>query len=130
VGGELKNTLCLTRDGLAFLSHHIGDLEYAETTEAFEEDILHYRKLFRIEPEAVAYDLHPDYRATRWALAFAAAHSLPALGVQHHHAHVAACMADHGLGRTERVIGSPSTVGYGTDGAIWGGEFLIAGYED
>jgi hydrogenase maturation protein HypF len=131
VGGELKNVVCLTRDDKAFLSHHIGDLEYLETFRAFEQGIAHLRRLFRARPEAVAHDLHPDYRSTRFARELAEREGLPAVGVQHHHAHIAAGMADNDLPGGERVIGvALDGTGYGTDGAIWGGEFLLAGYRD
>ncbi len=127
-GAELKNTFCLTRDRNAFLSHHIGDLENYETLQAYESGIEHYRRLFRIKPELVAYDLHPDYLATRYALAQAEA-GLPAVGIQHHHAHIAAAMADAGLDGSVPVLGVAfDGTGYGTDGLIWGGEFLAADY--
>jgi hydrogenase maturation protein HypF len=129
-GGELKNTFCLTRGRYAFLSHHIGDMENFETLQAFRDGVEHYQKLFRITPERVAYDLHPDYMATRFARQYADEHGLPAVGVQHHHAHIAACMADHGLEPGAQVIGlSFDGTGYGEDGAIWGGEVLFCGYE-
>jgi hydrogenase maturation protein HypF len=129
VGAELKNTFCLTRDDYAFLSHHIGDLENYETLLAFEDGVAHLERLFRVRPEAIAYDLHPDYLATRYALERAAREGLPAVGVQHHHAHIAAGMAEHGLPRDAAVIGVAfDGTGYGDDGAIWGGEFLVAGY--
>jgi len=128
-GAELKNTFCLTRQRYAFLSHHIGDLENYETLIAFEQGIHHYERLFRIQPQAIAYDLHPDYLATRYALERAEAELLPALGVQHHHAHIAACMAENGLDLEAQVIGVAwDGTGYGEDGAIWGSEFLISGY--
>jgi hydrogenase maturation protein HypF len=130
VGAELKNTFCLTRDNYAFLSHHIGDMENLETLRAFEDGIHHYEKLFRIQPETLAYDLHPDYLATRYALARAEEESSPAIGVQHHHAHVTACMADNGHFGEEPVIGVIfDGTGYGEDKAIWGGEFLVADYQ-
>jgi hydrogenase maturation protein HypF len=130
-GAELKNTFCLTRGHYAFLSHHIGDMENLETLRAFEDGIRHYEKLFRIQPETLAYDNHPDYLATRYALKRAEEENLPAIGVQHHHAHVAACMADNGHFKEGRVIGVVfDGTGYGEDGAIWGGEFLIADYHD
>lgn len=130
-GAELKNTFCLTRGDYAFLSHHIGDLENYETLVAFEEGVTHMERLFRVRPEALAYDLHPDYLATRYALERAAREELPAVGVQHHHAHIAAGMAEHGLPPAARVIGVAfDGTGYGDDGAIWGGEFLLAGYGD
>jgi hydrogenase maturation protein HypF len=123
-GAELKNTLCLTRDRYAILSQHIGDLENYETLRFFEETLGNLKKLFRVEPQAVAYDLHPNYISSRYA------QSLPIerkIGVQHHHAHIVSCMAEnHTRGK---VIGVAfDGTGYGTDGAIWGGEFLIADY--
>ena len=131
VGAELKNTFCLTRGGYAFLSHHVGDLEKFETLQSFETGIAHFEGLFRIQPEALAFDLHPDYLATRYARRRAEREGLSAFGVQHHHAHIAACLAEHGLETGARAIGVAfDGTGYGTDGAIWGGEFLIAGYRD
>lgn len=128
-GPELKNTFCLTKDRYAFLSHHIGDLENYETLRAFEEGIEHYERLFRIQPEVIAYDLHPNYMATRYALVRAEREGVALVGVQHHHAHIAACMAEHGLNGSKPVIGvSFDGTGYGDDGAIWGGEFLLADY--
>lgn len=128
-GGELKNTFCVTRDNYAFLSHHIGDLENFETLKSFEDGVAHFERLFRIKPEVVAYDLHPDYLATRYALDRAEKQGLRPIGVQHHHAHIAACMAENGLSGEQPVIGVAfDGTGYGTDGAIWGGEFLIADY--
>jgi hydrogenase maturation protein HypF len=129
-GAELKNTFCLTRDQYAFLSHHIGDMANYETLCSFEEGIAHLESLFRIRPQAFAYDLHPDYMATRYALERAARENLPAIGVQHHHAHIAAGMAEHGLTGVRPVIGVAfDGTGFGDDGAIWGGEFLIADYD-
>jgi len=128
-GPELKNTFCLTRERYAFLSHHVGDMQNYETLRAFEDGVAHFERLFRIKPQAVAYDLHPDYLATRYALTRAGREGLPAIGVQHHHAHIAACMADNGLTGEHPLIGvSFDGTGYGEDGAIWGGEFLIADY--
>ncbi|CAG0936861.1 Carbamoyltransferase HypF [Thermoflexales bacterium] len=128
-GAELKNTFCVTRDDYAFLSHHIGDLENYETLKSFEEGILHFERLFRIKPELMAYDLHPNYLATRYALERAERDGLKAIGVQHHHAHIAACLAENNWNGDCRVIGVAfDGTGYGTDGAIWGGEFLIADY--
>lgn len=122
VGGELKNTFCLNKSRYFFLSQHIGDLENVETLEFFEEGVQHLRKILEIQPQLIAYDLHPDYLSTKWALG---QQELPAMGVQHHHAHVASCMAEKGL--TGKVIGfSLDGTGYGTDGTIWGGEVLIA----
>ena len=128
-GGELKNTFCVTRDGYAFLSQHIGDLENYETLKSFEDGIAHFERLFRIKPDFIAYDLHPNYLATRYALERAERAGLQAIGVQHHHAHIAACLAENHWDGEQPVIGVAfDGTGYGTDGAIWGGEFLIADY--
>ncbi len=128
-GGELKNTFCITRDRYAFLSHHIGDMENVETFRSFQDSIAHYEALFRIKPEAIAYDLHPNYLATRYALERIEREGLPSFGVQHHHAHIASCMAEHSLPAGEPVIGVAfDGTGYGEDGAIWGGEFLLGDY--
>jgi hydrogenase maturation protein HypF len=127
-GGELKNTFCLTKAHYAILSQHTGDLENLETLEFFEETLAHMKRFFRVEPRAVAHDLHPQYMTTRLALAM---RGIEKIGVQHHHAHIAACMAENGL--REKVLGvALDGTGYGTDGLIWGGEFLIcdfAGFE-
>jgi hydrogenase maturation protein HypF len=123
-GGELKNAFCLTKGSHAILSQHIGDLENYETLVFFEETLANLKTLFRVSPIAVAHDLHPGYLSTKFALGLA---GLPKIGVQHHHAHVAACMAENGL--TGEVIGVAfDGTGYGVDGAIWGGEFLMASY--
>ena len=120
-GAELKNTFCLTRDANAFLSQHIGDLENLETLEHYEQSIEVYRRLFRLEPEVVAYDLHPEYLATKHALALPQPEKV---AVQHHHAHIAAQLVAHG--REEAVIGvSMDGLGYGDDGRLWGGEVLV-----
>lgn len=125
-GGELKNTFCLTRGRYAFLSHHIGDLENLETLTSFEEGIEHFKRLFSIEPKAVAYDLHPDYLSTKYALSLS---DLPKVGVQHHHAHIVSCMVENGI--EEEVIGVAfDGTGYGTDETIWGGEFLKVNYRE
>src|SRR5208283_3059993 len=124
VGGELKNTICLTNGRHAFLSQHIGDLENAESYSFFEEAIEHLQRILEITPLAIAYDLHPNYFSTRWALAQS---ELPQIGVQHHHAHIASCMAENHL--EGRVIGfALDGTGYGTDGRIWGAEVLLADY--
>ncbi|MBN1440670.1 MAG: carbamoyltransferase HypF [Anaerolineales bacterium] len=127
VGGELKNTFCLARGRYAFLSPHIGDMENAETLAAFEEAVERYRRLFHTDPEIIAHDLHPGYLGTGWALKHAGGRRL--VGVQHHHAHAAACMADNGLSGERPVIALVfDGTGYGTDGAVWGAEILVADY--
>ncbi|MGD8605259.1 MAG: carbamoyltransferase HypF, partial [Anaerolineales bacterium] len=127
-GPELKNTFCLTRDKYAFMSQHIGDMENYETMKSFEEGIDHFERLFRIQPSVIAYDLHPNYMATRYALDRAQAENIPAVGVQHHHAHIAACMADNGLPEGPTIGFAFDGTGYGDDGAIWGGEVLVCDY--
>jgi len=125
-GALLKNTFCLTRDKYAFISHHIGDLENYETYRSFKEGIAHYQNLFRITPERVVCDLHPDYLSTRFALEFSQEHQLPVMQVQHHHAHLASVIAENHLPVDEKVIGLCfDGTGYGTDGRIWGGEVLV-----
>jgi len=128
-GAELKNTFCLSREQYAFLSHHIGDLENYETLMSFEKGIKHYENLFRVKPETIAVDLHPNYLATRYGIQRASEENLPLIKVQHHHAHLAACLADNGWISEEPVIGLIyDGTGYGTDGTIWGGEILFGGY--
>jgi hydrogenase maturation protein HypF len=123
-GAELKNTFCLSKGRYAVLSQHIGDMENYETLVFFEETLANLKKLFRVEPRAVAHDLHPQYLSTQFAQRIP---ELPKIGVQHHHAHVASCMAENGL--RGKVIGvALDGTGYGTDGKIWGGEFLVADY--
>jgi hydrogenase maturation protein HypF len=123
-GGELKNTFCLTKDHYAILSQHIGDLENYETLEFFRETLAHMTRFFRIEPEIVAHDLHPDYLSTRFARELT---GLTRVAVQHHHAHIASVMAENRL--TGPVIGVAfDGTGYGTDGKVWGGEVLVADY--
>ena len=127
-GAELKNTFCLTRDNYAFVSQHIGDMENLETMEHFETTIELYKKLFRIQPGIVAYDMHPEYLSTKYAKSLAEVRGdLTLIPVQHHHAHIVSCMVENGV--EEPVIGvSFDGTGYGSDGCIWGGEFLIADY--
>ena len=115
VGGQLKATFALGHGRQAFLSHHLGDLDRYEAFRAFERDIELYKVLFAIEPRVIAHDLHPDYASTRYAQR---EKSVSLVAVQHHHAHMASCMAEHGL--TEPVIGvSFDGTGHGTDGAVW-----------
>ncbi|MFQ6040161.1 MAG: carbamoyltransferase HypF [Candidatus Poribacteria bacterium] len=131
-GPELKNTFCLTKDNHAFLSQHIGDLQNIEAFNYYQDAIEQFKQLFRINPQIVAYDLHPDYLSTKYALA---QKNVQLVGVQHHHAHIVSCMAENGLvGRNLANDDSPPKIigvacdgtGYGLDGAIWGCEFLIA----
>ncbi len=128
-GAELKNTFCMTRNNYAFLSQHIGDLENYETLDSFESGIAHFEQLFRVKIKALAHDLHPDYLATRYALKRAAQDDLPSFAVQHHHAHVVSCMVENKLPGDRPVIGVVfDGTGYGEDGTIWGGEFLISDF--
>ncbi|HLI06267.1 MAG TPA: carbamoyltransferase HypF [Ktedonobacteraceae bacterium] len=121
-GGHLKNTFCLGKGRQAFVSHHIGDLENLETLTSFREGIEHFQRLFDIYPEAIAYDLHPEYLATKYALDS----TIPRkIGVQHHHAHIASVLAEHGLGGPVIGVAADGT-GYGTDGAVWGCEIIVA----
>ena len=125
-GGELKAAFCLASGTHGFMSQHIGDMENLETLDAFTAAFDHMRDLFRIEPETIATDLHPGYLSARWADRIA--DGRPVVRVQHHHAHIASLMAEHGL--TTPIIGfSFDGTGYGTDGTVWGGEVLIANYE-
>ena len=123
-GGELKNTFCLSKGRYAVLSQHIGDMENYETLVFFEETLANLKKLFRVEPRAVAHDLHPGYLSTQYALRVP---DLEKIGVQHHHAHIASCMAENGL-RGKAIGVALDGTGYGTDGKIWGGEFMVADY--
>jgi hydrogenase maturation protein HypF len=128
-GPELKNTFCLTKDDYAFVSHHIGDMENYETLRSYEAGIEHFESLFRVNPEMIACDMHPNYLSTRYAEKRAESDNLPLLKIQHHHAHIAACMADNGSIGERPVIGvSLDGTGFGEDRNIWGGEFLISTY--
>jgi len=128
-GAELKNTFCLTRDKYAFISQHIGDMENEETLEHFEQTVKIYCRLFRIKPELIACDMHPDYLPVRWAETRAKADGLPMVRVQHHHAHVVSCMVENSI--SSPVIGvAMDGTGFGSDSRIWGGEFLVADYKN
>jgi len=121
VGAELKNTICLTRGDRAFLSQHIGDLKNLEVYDSFKQTINHLQSILEVRPERIAHDLHPDYYSTRYAIEES---GLPTVAVQHHHAHLASCLAEHGV--ENPAIGVIfDGIGYGTDGKIWGGEFLV-----
>jgi hydrogenase maturation protein HypF len=122
-GAELKNTFCLGKQNKAIMSQHIGDLKNHETLEFFTESVGRFQKMFRCEPKVVVSDLHPDYLSTQYAIQSGLKH----LKVQHHHAHIASVMAEHGI--SEKVIGiSFDGVGLGTDGNIWGSEFMVCNY--
>lgn len=127
VGAHLKNTFCLGKGRYAFVSQHIGDLENYETYRSFTGGIEHFKRLFDIEPRIVAYDLHPEYLATKYALDLP--DDIVKIGVQHHHAHIVSVMGEHALEGPVIGVAFDGT-GYGTDGTIWGGEFLIANYKE
>jgi hydrogenase maturation protein HypF len=124
VGAELKGAVCLTRGERAYLSPHIGDLKNAATLRSLEETVANLERLLEVRPRCVAHDLHPDYLSTSFAETI---QGIPRVAVQHHHAHMAACMAEHRLeGEVIGVIFDGT--GYGSDGTVWGGEFLVGGY--
>jgi len=126
VGGELKNTVCLLKDDKAFISQHIGDLENIEAYNSFKMTIDHLQRIFDVKPKLIVHDMHPQYFSTQWA---SDQSDIQTIAVQHHHAHLAACMAENQL--TEPVIGIiMDGTGYGTDGTIWGGEILIGDYNN
>jgi len=134
-GAQLKNTFCLTRENYAFLSQHIGDMENLETLSSFESGIKQFKKLFRISPEVIAYDLHPEYLATKYAIRLRheggedLCPEVQFVPVQHHHAHIASCLAENGV--QEPVIGIAfDGTGYGEDGQIWGGEILVGDFHN
>ncbi len=121
-GAELKSTFCLVKGNRAFVSHHIGDLENYETWRAYVDGIDHFRSLFGIEPQVVAHDLHPEYLSTKYAME---REGVQLIGIQHHHAHVASCLADNQ--EQGPAIGvALDGLGYGVDSTFWGGEFLVA----
>jgi hydrogenase maturation protein HypF len=125
-GAELKSTFCVAKDEHAWVSHHIGDLKNFETLLSFREGVEHFQRLFDVTPEVVVHDLHPDYLSTGYALERAAddRHVVESIAVQHHHAHLAACLAEHG--ETGPVVGAIfDGSGYGLDGTVWGGELLV-----
>jgi hydrogenase maturation protein HypF len=124
-GAELKSTFCVAKGGRAWVGHHIGDLRLAETLDAFQEGVAHFERLFAVTPEVVAHDEHPDYLSTVYALA---REGVRHVAVQHHHAHLAACLAEHGeAGPAIGAIYDGS--GLGSDGGVWGGELLAGGLD-
>jgi hydrogenase maturation protein HypF len=128
LGGQLKAAFALGREGQAILSQHMGDLEHFAAYTALVRDIEHFERLFGVRPKRIAHDLHPDYASTRYARQRAQQTGVELVAVQHHHAHMASCMAEHGL--TGEVIGVTfDGTGYGSDGAVWGGEFLVGDYK-
>ncbi len=139
-GAHLKNTFCLGKGHYAFISHHIGDLENYETLKSFTEGIEHFKRLFDIAPRVIAHDMHPDYLSTQWAQRVASdmdkststspvTRHVSLVPVQHHHAHIASVMGEYGIRGPIIGVAFDGT-GYGTDGTIWGGEFLVADYAD
>jgi hydrogenase maturation protein HypF len=129
LGGQLKAVFALGRDQQAILSHHLGDLDHMPAWLAYQRDLQLYEELFDFRPRWLVHDRHPDYATTRYALDRASQEGVERLAVQHHHAHLASCLADNGLDET--VIGVTfDGTGFGTDGAIWGGEFLVGDYRD
>jgi hydrogenase maturation protein HypF len=123
-GAELKNTFCVARGTRAWVGHHVGDLENYETLESFVDGVEHFERLFAVTPEVVAHDLHPEYLSTKYALE---RDGVRLVGVQHHHAHLAAALAEHG--EQDAVGAIFDGTGYGTDGTIWGGELLYGGLD-
>lgn len=130
LGGNLKNTFCLIRDGQAVLSQHLGDLENAAAHAAWLDTLRLYRELYRFEPEVLAVDAHPEYLPTKYGRDWAAGNDCTLVEVQHHHAHIAACLADHRIGAdAPPVLGLAfDGLGFGPDGSLWGGEVLLADY--
>ncbi|MFF4563931.1 carbamoyltransferase HypF [Streptomyces sp. NPDC001435] len=128
VGGDLKNTLCLGEGRRAWLSAHIGDMDDLATQRAFERAVGQLQSITPVRPALLVADRHPGYRSARWASRNA--DGRPVVRVQHHHAHVASAMAEHGLDGSRPVLGVAfDGTGYGDDGAVWGGEFLLADYD-
>lgn len=128
LGGELKNTISFSKENYIFLSQYLGDLKSVETLEFFKESIASFKKMFRIKPEIIACDLHPDYLSTRYAEEMKVKKGLKVVKVQHHHAHIVSCMAENNI--KEKVIGvAYDGTGYGDDANIWGGEFLLCDFK-
>ncbi len=130
LGALLKNTITFTNEDRAFTSQFIGDLENMETLRSFELTIQHYQSLFKFAPQVIACDLHPDFLSTRFAEDMSNRTGKPLVKVQHHHAHMAACLAENNWNGDAAIGLCYDGTGYGTDGAIWGGEVLLGGYSD
>jgi len=131
LGGELKNSFCLLRSGEAILSQHMGDLEDASTYRDYLHNLTLYRELFDFSPQRIVVDKHPNYLSTQLGRRLAAEEGIELVEVQHHHAHIAACMAEHGLPQNKPVLGiALDGLGMGENGELWGGEFLLAGYTE
>ncbi|HJX30368.1 MAG TPA: carbamoyltransferase HypF, partial [Thermodesulfobacteriota bacterium] len=127
-GAELKNTFCITKDQYAFISQHIGDLDNLETLDHFEKVLDHYKKLFRLSPRIIVCDQHPDYLSSRYAQELKTKNNeLTVIPVQHHHAHIVSCITENKVPPPVLGIAFDGT-GYGEDGCIWGGEFLLVDY--
>jgi hydrogenase maturation protein HypF len=126
-GAEQKNTFCVAKGGRAWVSHHIGDLEHVSTLRAYTEGIAHFERLFAVTPEVVVHDRHPGYLSSQYALE---REGVTLVDVQHHHAHLAACLAEHGLAETTALGAIFDGTGYGDDGTVWGGELLVGGLTD
>jgi len=127
-GGDLKSAFCLTKGRFALLSQHLGDLDNAPTLDHYRRIVEHFCGFFAVRPEVIAHDLHPDYHSTRYAMSLSATADRR-IGVQHHHAHIASCMAENRLSGPAIGVAFDGA-GFGTDGRIWGGEFLVADYND
>jgi hydrogenase maturation protein HypF len=129
-GGELKNTFCLAKDRHVFVSHYIGDMQNWEALRSFREGVEHFQRLFDVQPEIAACDLHPEYLATRYARELEET-GMPVVGIQHHEAHVASCLLDNNLEAEQRVIGvAMDGTGWGPDGTVWGGEIFVGSLQD
>ncbi|WP_397448606.1 carbamoyltransferase HypF [Pseudomonas sp. NA-150] len=130
LGGELKNSFCLIKDGQALLSPHLGDLAHATANIAYRQTLALYQRLFEHHPQVLAIDCHPEYLTSKIGAEWATTQHLALIEVQHHHAHIAACLADNGIDLdSPPVLGiALDGTGYGDDGTLWGGEFLLADY--
>ena len=130
LGGELKNTFCLIQDGQAIVSQHMGDLEHVAVHQDYTQNIALYQQLYDFTPEYIAVDKHPNYFSTQWGNQLVVEQDLQLIEVQHHHAHIAACMAEHGLPLGSEVLGiALDGLGMGEKGELWGGEFLHISYQ-